>query len=132
MEQVLYLVMRKDLPDNNPGKMMAQAAHCACDFEQWLRFYEKNKEYDLLKEVQNWREDRTFGTKIVLEATEQEILNLERNTGFSGLVYDPTYPWKNHYGELFLSNELVGCWVFINNLSISYDRDYIKSFPLHR
>jgi len=36
MEPTLYIIMRSDLQDMNPGKGMAQAAHAQADFDSYI------------------------------------------------------------------------------------------------
>lgn len=128
-EQVLYLIMRTDLPDNNPGKMMAQAGHVVSDFECWANEVDYAAVSD---EIKLWRNGRNFGTKIVLESNKKEINEMNFVIGYSRLVYDPTYPYRNYYGDIIFSNELVGMWVFINKYSSKEEIDFIKQLPLHR
>lgn len=129
-DHILYLIMRKDLPDNNPGKMMAQAGHLVSDFEHHV--YQDRTEI-LDTEVSLWRGELTFGTKIVLEADKIEIDEIfPKMQTAAGLVYDPTYPYKNYYGETYFRDELVGMWVFVNRYTYQYEIDLLKNLQLHR
>lgn len=130
VDNVLYLIMRKDLPDNNPGKMMAQAGHLVSDFEHHV-YHDRTKMLD--NEVSKWRGELTFGPKIVLEADKKEIDEIFLNMRTSaGLVYDPTYPYKNYYGETYVRDELVGMWVFVNSCTYEHEIELLKNLPLHR
>jgi len=134
IEPILYIVMRSDIQDMNPGKLAAQAAHVASDFEMWVRDLESQADQygELLAHIERWREGaRTCGTTICLSATKSEILETICKTDFSDYFTDPTYPWKNYYGELFLTNELSGAWFFVCDENLS-DLALMKQFNLHK
>ena len=133
MKPTLYIVMRDDIPDMNPGKGMAQAAHAQADFEAWTRvIYEEEAQFSELVECLNeWKEDRTFGRTLVLHATAKQIEDLVKNTSFSDTTVDPTYPWRNHYGQLFVSEEMTCAWVFMCDRCDNTEIALIKEFPLH-
>jgi len=133
IEPTLYIIMRSDIPDLNPGKMAAQAAHAQADFDQWGKTLERDSEQysALLGEIEEWKDGRSFGRTLVLSATGASITHLVATTDFSGLTVDPTYPWRNYYGELFLSNELTCAWAFLCNEN-PLDEEKLKAFPLHR
>lgn len=142
-EPVLYLIMRNDLPSLNPGKLAAQAAHCANAFvasKQWSKS-------PLLKQWQN-QSKQGFGTTIVLGATRGFIL---KNINKSCHVYDDTYPCEIpveiamfmiesnsiQYGPevgitwsadraIFLRRELVGAFDFGGE-----QPEYLKSLSLY-
>ena len=125
MENRLYIIMRSDLWDMNPGKLAAQAAHAQADFEEWAR----DQDYDTQDRIREWREDRSFGVTIVLSATKDEILSVT-NTDFGGVVIDPTYPWMNWYGDMFTSEELTCGWLFSCDINTD-DLETIAELPLH-
>lgn len=79
MMPVLYLIMRNDLPSLNPGKLAAQAAHCANACVARMRGH---------KALRAWeRQSRqSFGTTIVLGAGRRFISDLPNK------VWDDTYP----------------------------------------
>jgi hypothetical protein len=134
MEPILYIIMRTDIPDMNPGKLAAQAAHVASDFEHWVRHIEAQADQysELLYHISEWRRGAiSCGTTICLSATEDEINKTIDSTGFSGGFVDPTYPWRNYYGDLFLTEELTGAWFFICDEN-SKDLEILKTFNLHR
>lgn len=79
MGPILYLVMRNDLPSLNPGKLAAQAAHCA------NACVAKMKNTALLLQWQR-QSKQSFGTTIVLGAGRRFIDNLPNR------VWDDTYP----------------------------------------
>mgnify|MGYP001552194038 CR=1 FL=1 len=134
MQPKLYIVMRKDLPDMNPGKSMAQAAHAQADFEAWRRviLQQPNHYGDLIAEFERWCEDRAFGVTLVLHETLETIDQIVENTNFSGKTVDPTYPWRNYYGEVFTSNQVTCAWVFVCNESHLDEESYLKMFDLHK
>lgn len=124
-EPRLYIVARSDLWHNNPGKMMAQAAHAQALFD----LYDKG---DFLQEYAEWRGDGPdcigFGPTIVLKATWEEMCDIEENIAHTGMVVDPTYPWQNWYGETFHSAETTCMWAFVWKET---EFDYMKKYPLH-
>jgi hypothetical protein len=122
IEPRLYIIMREDLPDMNPGKGMAQAAHAQADFD----FYARKNE---LESYHDWLGDRSFGTTIVLSATEERILQITQRVTHSGITVDPTYPWRNWYGKLFTSSEITCAWAFVSQQD---DLEYMKQFELHQ
>lgn len=109
----LYLIMRSDIPGMNPGKLAAQAAHVASVFENAVL---SSKDLVFLRKVADWRaQSGVCGKTIVLIGNEEEIVTLiNDNHEYDGadLYYDPTYPWKNYYGETFLTNEITGSFFF--------------------
>lgn len=131
---ILYIIMRSDIPDMNPGKLAAQAAHVASDFEMWVRTLESYSDQygEVLGEIASWREGaKTCGVTICLSATKDEIRQAITKTDFSNSFSDPTYPWRNWYGETFLTNELTGAWFFVCNEN-SQDLAILKEFSLHQ
>ena len=112
----LYVIMRDDLWDLNPGKGMAQSAHAGSDFEMTLADHTVSEV--MSQAVANWREDRTFGTTLVLSAPKSEFLGIRTRLNhaqegtISGTVLDPTYPYRNWYGQVFTAEEVTCMWVF--------------------
>jgi len=128
----LYLLLRTDLPDMNPGKGIAQGSHATDDFNAWVRSLVNGPDDNsaLLSEVERWKEDRNFGTVLVLEATLAEMEEVVRTNEFAGLTVDPTYPWRNHYGVLFLTKETTAGWCFMCNET--KPSEALSSLRLHR
>lgn len=125
--------MRSDIPDMNPGKLAAQSAHVASDFEMWVRNLESQADQygELLAHIEKWREGaKTCGTTICLSATKSEILETVYKTDFSDYFTDPTYPWRNWFGKVFLSDELTGAWFFVCDENKN-DLVVLKQFDLH-
>lgn len=110
IEPILYILMRNDLASLNPGKACAQAAHAANDLEEC---YIRMGRYDRIKK---WKENRTFGTTIVLEAPWDEIKNTidhiqNISAGYTNNIHDPTYPIRD--GQVTHLIPLNTCaWVF--------------------
>lgn len=124
---ILYLVMRNDLPSLNPGKLAAQAAHCANACVAQAR-----KKRDPLLKGWEAQSKQNFGTTIVLGASLDAIQSMSRLTP----VWDDTYPcsiplevadallaegtkeWSavvtNRGNGVFLRRELVGGYVLAN------------------
>ena len=125
-EPRLYIVMREDLWDMNPGKGMAQAAHAQADFDAYT---EDNYTDDDFRSAHiQWCEDRNFGTTIVLKAKYENFAEIMYNVSIAGTTQDPTYPYRNWYGDAFVCREVTCMWVFVTD---EEDLEYMKKFPLH-
>jgi hypothetical protein len=123
--------MREDLWDMNPGKGMAQAAHAQAEFDEFVE-YRCGPEYrqdDLLwSSVCQWKEDRSFGTTLVVSATWEDMCDIADVLPYAGVVTDPTYPWRNYYGKLFTSCETTCMWAFVTDEDSA---EMMKKYPLH-
>jgi len=129
MEPILYLMMRSDLPDFNPGKLAAQAAHVASEFENWTRCVEEQS--DVLDSIKQWRKQAgTCGTTICLIATDDEISSSLIEFDYGGDFIDPSYPWRNWWGDLQLTAFRTGAWFFVCDQN-HYDLEFLKKFDLH-
>jgi hypothetical protein len=51
------------------------------------------------------------------------------NVAHWGFVTDPTYPYRNHYGEVFTCSEVTCMWAFAYTEA---ELEYMKNFDLHR
>lgn len=136
MQPTLYIIMRSDIADMNPGKGMAQAAHAQADFDSKMqkiatRFDEMENRDSLMSDYAAWIENRSFGRTIVLSATKEEIQNIAANGTLSDFTKDPDYPWRNYYGETFLREEITCGWIFVCD-TYGYDLDLVKELPLHK
>ena len=135
MTPTLYCLMREDLQDLNPGKAMAQAMHAQADFDRWV---EKLEPDDLLLSYVNvWKEDRSFGRTLVLSVTLDQITDFDvvvTSTGksMSNYTVDPTYPWRNYYGKLFVTNTITCAWAFACDATPQAQIDWLKSQTLHQ
>ena len=131
MTPTLYCLMREDLQDLNPGKGMAQAMHAQADFDQWVDDH-PGSEY--MPYIAEWKEGRSFGRTLVLEANIEQILaNMVADTGHPiGVTVDPTYPWRNFYGKVFLTSEVTCAWVFVCDLTPQEIFDKLGQLSLHR
>jgi peptidyl-tRNA hydrolase len=129
MEPRLYIVMRRDLWDMNPGKGMAQAAHAQSDFDAHLFPSGIPDYHDFLEAVNLWREDRSFGTTLVLHEPLSVMNQIHERVVHTGMTVDPTYPYRNHYGELFVSNEVTCMWAFAYT---EEDLEYMQQWRLHQ
>lgn len=152
---VLYIIMRKDIPQMNPGKGMAQAAHAANLFQTCIEesLMAKGAHYHgTLKDAYNtWRGDRGFGTTIVLEATIDQMHELLGNIGdleeasdngfeaCCNMVIDPSYPMHNHYRKHFTEKRTTCMYVFNYTYNVSGTmadihqliQGQLKALPLH-
>lgn len=131
-EPRLYILVRSDIPQLNPGKLGAQAAHAASKFVRDV-FTKSDAEVD---EYEAWDEGRGFGTKITLTATEDQIketVMYANQVGdlMTGVVVDPSYPMTNHYGEYFTRPELTCAYVFATRTTPQFVLDYLRQFKLH-
>jgi hypothetical protein len=130
MEPRLYIVMRRDLWDMNPGKAMAQAAHAQADFDLYMFPDPKaTKSKEIADAVVAWREDRHFGTTLVLHEPLDTFGKISMNVAHWGFTTDPTYPYRNHYGEVFTRSEVTCMWVFVYT---EEDVEYMRQWRLHQ
>jgi len=128
MSPRFYIIMRRDLWDMNPGKAMAQAAHAQADFEGYLypEFVPDVRKFR--DAVLEWRQDRSFGTTLVLHEPLGVMNRIRERVVHTGMTVDPTYPYRNHYGELFVSNEVTCMWAFAYT---EEELEYMRQFDLH-
>lgn len=125
IEPRLYIVMREDIPDMNPGKAMAQSAHAQADFMSYII---NANDYGLEYMLDQWCEDRNFGTTTVLSAELMDIHEMCDNIEHSGMTIDPTYPWHNFYGMPFVTEEITCAWAFVFEPK---EREWMQRFNLH-
>jgi hypothetical protein len=124
--------MRRDLWDMNPGKAMAQAAHAQAEFDAYVedrcgpRYLQDDP---LWSAVRTWRNDRSFGTTLVLHETLDTISKISMNVRYWGYVTDPTYPYRNYYGEVFTRLEITCMWAFVY---ADEEVEYMRQFGLHK
>jgi hypothetical protein len=126
-------MMREDLQDNTPGKMMAQSAHAQADFDQWV---DDNPGSEYMPYIVQWKEDRSFGRTLVLESNLGQIGDMTSQwmgTAVpTGVTVDPTYPWRNFYGKVFLTSEVTCAWVFACDLTPPQLLEDLQKLSLHR
>lgn len=136
MEPTLYIIMRSDIPDLTPGKGMAQAAHAQADFDKEMQLIKENPASEASRkgitiDHVSWTQERTFGRTIVLSATEERIRDIATNGVVAGVTVDPTYPWRNYYGETFLTKEVTCGWLFVSD-TVAEDANLVRDLPLHK
>ncbi len=136
----LYIMMRNDLVDLNPGKAMAQACHAANQFTHsmfkraWAVTGANEK---LLKQYNEWLEQGDgFGTTIVVAASKKEIeqmIPLAASEGYEcGFTFDTSYPIKSAAGEVFTVNALTCAYIFTGTYTDTYETEIrLRNFPLH-
>jgi len=132
MNPRLYIVMREDLWDMNPGKAMAQAAHAQADFDEYVEDHcgpDYLQDDPLWRATFNWREDRSFGTTLVLHEPLSVMEEIHERVVHTGMTVDPTYPYRNHYGEMFVRSEVTCMWVFAYT---EEDVEYMQQWRLHQ
>lgn len=126
-EPRMYIVMREDLWDMNPGKGMAQAAHAQADFDAYI-YRALADDPECVEAFKNWCKDRNFGVTLVLSAPKTEWMDISLSAQHYGYVVDPSYPWRNYYGKTFTTEEDTCMWVF----AITEEEiEHMKQFPLH-
>jgi len=144
MEPTLYIIMRSDLPDCNPGKGMAAAAHAQAEFNAHIEWVKESLDAfdgadcdrsvafkNTIADYEEWCGDGNFGRTIVLSADWAVIHDIARYNNVSGSTIDPTYPWKNFYGELQVTKETTCGWCFVAE-GIQEDLIRIENLPLHK
>lgn len=128
----LYIIARKDIPDLNPGKLAAQVAHAQAEFDAYIE--EKHIDGDfhstLLSGYREWCGEKKFGRTIVLQGTLAEMKDLVRAAGPSMVTVDPTYPWRNYYGDVIVSEEPTCAWIFVYKEN-QFALERLKELPLH-
>jgi peptidyl-tRNA hydrolase len=132
MNPRLYIVVREDIADLNPGKMAAQTAHAQADFDHYISS-NCNNDVDiddcLCEAVSKWKEERNFGVTLVLSATLENINQIKQQIVYADCVVDPTYPWRNWYGKTFVTDEITCLWAFVWT---DQEIDYMRQWPLHQ
>ena len=92
---VLYLIMRNDIPSMNPGKLAAQASHVA---NACVKRINTGKNIKLKRMLKNWEGEtgKGFGTAICLAANFDQIFDIGcqiyGQEAIFGMVDDPSYP----------------------------------------
>lgn len=133
MTPTLYCLMREDLQDLNPGKAIAQGMHAQSDFDEWVATKAPNEYIPFIEE---WKEDRSFGRTLVLELTLDQMTNILALTlgtpHPADATVDPTYPWRNFYGKVFLTSEVTCGWVFACGLTPPAVLEELSKLSLHR
>lgn len=127
-EPRLYIIMREDLWDMNPGKGMAQAAHAQAEFDDYCH-PDNNSDNDFWEAVANWKENRTFGVTYVLSAVQGEWYDISLGVKHYGFVEDPTYPYRNYYKQVFTRKEQTYMWVFATT---DEEIEHMKRWRLHQ
>jgi len=128
----MYILVRSDIYDLNPGKLGAQTGHAASMLAKTVYSSPGDDNWHHYKE---WEGDRGFGTKITLTATQEEIIGtlkyMDDLNLLCGKVVDPTYPFKNYFGEMFTAMELTVGYVFVPMDVDQEALDYLRQFKLH-
>lgn len=127
MEPLLYCIIRTDIADMNPGKAAAQAMHAQAEFQGWIADQVGTMAFENYAE---WKEDRTFGTTLVVLGSMNDIERVLSANVDSGVVVDPTYPIRNYYGDVFTTSDITCAWVFLTPDSSEDDWEMMKTFPL--
>lgn len=131
IEPRLYIIMREDIWDMNPGKAIAQGAHAQALFLSNVQDGLHTHETEC---ILNWKEQTAqgFGTTIVLSAPIDEIVSLcQSQCGAGQIVIDPTYPYRNHYGKMFTISTPTCGYFFAGSGVDPNILERIKKFPLH-
>jgi hypothetical protein len=123
--------MRNDMDSLNPGKACAQAAHAANEAVAYANSYAN----DILHDWFAAKEDGSqieFGTTIVLEGSENEILNELADTIHhknaiisSSVTIDPTYPIKD--GQVMHHFPVMTCaWAWVETDTYKFNLSPMK------
>jgi hypothetical protein len=129
MNSRFYIIMRRDLWDLSPPKAMAQAAHAQADFEAHLFPQSIPDAKEFCDAVIEWREQRNFGTTIILHETLETFGKISMNVAHWGYTTDSSYPYRNWYGEMFTRSEVTCMWVFAYTEN---ELEYMRQFNLHK
>ncbi len=108
---ILYILMRTDLPSMNAGKAMAQASHASNAFT-FKQIETCNPHAN--EAAMEWTNETTqgFGTVLVLGVNESELRLAISQAEYSGLpaelIVDPSYPYKvtGEVARLISSDEI--------------------------
>ena len=115
---ILYVFMRNDLPDQTPGKVLAQCNHAGTEFviRAGQVIDQEGRDFELGVAFKEWVDEAfTFGTCIVLGCDYRQLTSLKpllkEYALISGEVLDPTYPIRN--GHETITVPVVTCgWAF--------------------
>lgn len=145
MDPKLYIVARTDIAQMNPGKLAAQCCHAQSAVAEKMSGWASTDQYrEIRLHYRDWiRQGDSFGTTIVLEASLSLIRSFfdeEEGICFiypkyypaAGLVFDPEYPFSNHYGEVCFSRELTCAYFFACDETPENVLEALARLPLHR
>ena len=101
MEPILYILMRNDLVSMNAGKAVAHGAHAANLFAADAAIYKRlGPDTPVARTFSIWGGEHGFGTTIALHVSLVElhaaVVMAKTLDAISGVVVDPTYPYKLH------------------------------------
>lgn len=128
----LYIMMRNDLVDLNPGKAMSQAAHAA---NQFIHSCSPNA-YQKIQYVREWQDQaQGFGTTIVLSASKsqiQQIIPLAISEGYlADFTFDTSYPIKDG-NDTITVNAMTCAYVFVAPYTEDYETEIqLRKLSLH-
>lgn len=94
---VLYILMRTDLPSMNAGKAMAQASHASNAF---INNYVNEVSSHSGPDIADWQKETAqgFGTVLVLGVTGPELRAAIKKANDLGvpadIIIDPSYPYR--------------------------------------
>jgi hypothetical protein len=98
---ILYVLMRNDMPDYQPGKSMAQANHAGTAFcIDAGQTFDHDMGHFLMEPFLQWTQEANgFGTCIVLDCGYSDMLRrveIARSYDLiAGVIHDPTYPIRD-------------------------------------
>lgn len=131
----LYVIMRKDIPDMNTGKAIAQASHLGNDVTMTLEG--TIGQDNIIHDAYNaWLEDRTFGVALSFEMTNAEVhdlflLAVKSNNVAIGTIHDPSYPIRAASGYCYTVPMDTCYWMFVPHMDFECV-EYMNKLPLHR
>lgn len=130
----LYIMMRNDLVDLNPGKAMAQAAHAANQFIHSVNAIGPTRQHNPY--INEWENQASgFGTTIVLSASKsqiQQIIPLAVSEGYlADFTFDTSYPIKDG-ADTITVNALTCAYVFVAPYTDDYETEIqLRKLSLH-
>jgi hypothetical protein len=134
-EPRLYIIVRSDIADLTPGKLGAQTGHAASMLARQV--FDSN-DASIIASYKQWEGNRMFGTKIVLSATKDNIdslidtMSLHQPNPYYGTVVDPSYPFRNYFGEMFTAKEMTCAFVFVTSELADEPLRILRKYPLHK
>lgn len=112
----LYVVVRTDMASMTPGRIAAQVSHATSQFHEYMH-HDDTKNFPIDRSnFRIWKENRDFGTTIVLEAncSLDELLqqSYSMNHSGTGVTIDPEYVLRDGIVTHIIPNVPTCFWIF--------------------
>lgn len=134
VEPTFYILIRRDLHDYNPGKAMAQAAHAQAMFDftisEYLLRFPDGDERSVVTAWKRWKQDNgAFGRTVVVHADLETIYDVcaQHKRDYCGIVVDPSYPWKNWYGETLYTSEVTAGYILVDQTHLDIEQSVVDT-----